>query len=64
MSKTINVYDWADGSNHKIKIERFDGHYIIRVDGAFWCTSEMFPDVYSEITEIMKLYDWKVAPMF
>lgn len=63
MKKTIRVYDWFDGSNHKITIERFDGHYKIMVDGAFWSTAEMFSEVYDEVNDIVNLYQWKYIPI-
>lgn len=60
---TVTVYDWFDGSAHKIKTYRMDeGGYRIEVDGAFWCTSEMFSQVYDEVNDIIALYRWKLIP--
>lgn len=59
---TVKVYDWFDGTAHKITAIRQEGHYTIEVDGAFWCAAEMFSEVYSEINDIIKLYDWNLIP--
>lgn len=59
---TVKVYDWFDGTAHKIKTFREDEHYRIEVDGAFWSTAEMFSEVYEEINDIIKLYNWKLIP--
>lgn len=60
---TVKAFDWFDNSDHKIKTYREDGHYRIEVDGAFWCTAEMFSEVYAEVEDILKLYNWKLIPM-
>jgi len=63
---TVTVFDWDDNSKHKIITKRLeiegDYRYVIEVDGAFWCTAEMFSEVYSEINDIIKLYNWKLIP--
>ena len=61
---TVKVYEWFDGTAHKIVVLKNDGGYLIEVDGAFWCTAEMFSQVYDEINDIIKLYDWKLIPTF
>lgn len=63
-TSTVKVYDWFDGSTHKITAIREDGHFKVTVDGAFWCTAEMFSEVYEEITDIIRLYNWKIVPTF
>lgn len=63
----VKLFDWFDNSSHNIVVKALDGegdyHYTIYVDNSFWCTAEMCSEVYEEICDIIKLYDWKLIPL-
>ena len=52
------VYEPFTGESHVLEAFRFEGHYIVMVDGAFYASCENMREVDEEFEDMIRWFGW------